>query len=292
VNVPIVVSVVIRTSIVLTVLSVGLSATPAQALSVLRSPMRLAQSIGTMMLVVPLFTAILASALELEPEAQFALVALSVSPVPPFWPGKSKRGGGDESYTVGLLVASSLLSVVTIPIVLGVFGIAFSINIAVPLTTIARVTSATVMLPLVIGMAIRALAWGLAYHAARPVGYAGTGLLAVSVLLILARAWPSMSALFGDGTVLTLGAFTMIGLIAGHVFGGPAEEERTTLALACSTRHPAIALSIALANYPSSPRVAPTILLYVLVSGAVSAAYLQWVRRQTRSRHQRLGVLR
>lgn len=291
-NLPVIVSIVIRTSIVLTVLSVGLSATPAQALSVLRSPIRLAQSIGTMMLVVPLFTAILASALELQPDAQFALVALSVSPVPPFWPAKSKRGGGDESYTVGVLVASALLSVVTIPIVLGAFGVFFSVNIAVPLTTIARVTSATVLLPLLIGMTIRALAWGLAYRAARPVGYAGTALLALSVLLILARAWPSMAALFGDGTMLTLGAFTTIGLVAGHVFGGPADEERTTLALACSTRHPAIALSIALANYPSSPRVAPTILLYVLVSGAVSAAYLQWVRRRSRPRHHRLSVLR
>jgi len=289
---PIVVSVVIRTSIVLMLLSVGLSATPAQALSVLRSPMRLAQSIGTMMLVMPLFTAILASALELQPDVQFVLVALAVSPVPPFWPSKSKHGGGDESYTVGLLVASSLLSVVTIPIVLKTFAVIFSVNIAVPVTTIARVTSAMVMLPLLIGMIIRALAWGFAYRAARPVGRAGTGLLALGALLILVRAWPSMSALIGDGTILTLAAFTMIGLIAGHVFGGPAEDERTALALACSTRHPAIALSVAMANYPSSPRVVPTILLYLLVSAAVSAAYLQWMRRQARPRPQRLSVLR
>lgn len=291
-NTPTLVSLVIRTSIVLTVLSVGMSATPAQALSVLRSPMRLLQSIGTMMLVVPLLTAILASALELDPDAQFALVALSVSPVPPFWPAKSKRGGGDESYTVGLLVASSLLAVIMIPIVLQAFGVFFSVNITVPLTTIARVTFATIMLPLLIGMAIRALASGLAYRAARTVGRAGTGLLALGALLILAHTWTSISALFGDGTMLTLAAFTVIGLIAGHVFGGPADEERTALALACSTRHPAIALSIALANYPSSPRVAPTILLYVLVSAGVSAAYLHWVRRQTRPRPHRLSVLR
>jgi BASS family bile acid:Na+ symporter len=124
------------------------------------------------------------------------------------------------------------------------------------------------------------------------VGRAGTALLALGALLILVRAWPAMAALFGDGTMLTLGAFTAIGIIAGHVFGGPPDEERTALALACSTRHPAIALSIAVANFPSSPRVAPTILLYVLVSGAVSAGYLQWLRRQARSRHHRLSILR
>jgi len=174
VSAPALVAITIRTSIVLTVLSIGLSATPTHAFSVLRSPMRLLQSMWAMMVVVPLCAAVVASSFELEPDVKFALAALSVSPVPPFWPAKSRRAGGDESYTVGLLVASSLLSIVMIPLVLETFGILFSIKIAIPMAKIASLTATTILLPLVVGMSIRAVASVVAYRSARAVGLAGT----------------------------------------------------------------------------------------------------------------------
>lgn len=289
---PTLVAVGIRTSIVLTMLSVGLSATPANALAVLRSPTRLLQSMWAMMFVVPLFAAIVASTFELEPDVKLALAALSVSPVPPFWPAKSKRAGGDESYTVGLLVASSLLSVVTIPIVLWTFATVFAIKIAIPITAIVSLSFTTILVPLGVGIAMRAFFARFAYRAARPFGQVGTGLLALSVLPILFRSWDALSALINDGTMLTMAAFTVVGLLAGHLFGGPSDEERTVLALACTTRHPAIALAIAQANFPGSKLVPGAILLYLLVSSAVSAPYLRWTRRQARSHEKRLVILR
>jgi BASS family bile acid:Na+ symporter len=292
VSAPALVTVAIRTSIVLTGLSIGLSATPAHALAVLRSPTRLLQSMWAMMFVVPLFAAIVASTFELEPEVKLALAALSVSPVPPFWPAKSKRAGGDESYTVGLLVASSLLSIVTIPIVLWAFAAVFAIKITIPMSDIVRLPFTTIVIPLSLGIAIRAFFARFAYRAARPLGQAGTALLALSVLPILFRSWDALSALISDGTMLTMAAFTVVGLLAGHLFGGPSDEERTVLALACTTRHPAIALAIAQANFPGSKLVPAAILLYVLVSSAVSAPYLRWTRRQIRSQAKRLVILR
>ncbi|HKN66281.1 MAG TPA: hypothetical protein VJW73_08400 [Gemmatimonadaceae bacterium] len=289
---PALVAITIRMSIVLTVLSIGLSATPAHAFSVLRSPMRLLQSMWAMMVVVPLCAAIVASSFELEPEVKFALAALSVSPVPPFWPAKSRRAGGDESYTVGLLVASSLFSIVTIPLVLETFGMLFSIKIAIPMAKIATLIVTTIILPLVVGMSIRAVASVVAYRSARAVGLAGTALLGLSVVPILFHGWDLMSSLVSDGTMLTMAAFTIVGLMAGLVFGGPTDGERTVLALACTTRHPAIALAIAQANFPSSKLVPAAILLYILVSAAVSAPYLRWTRRHSRPQPKRLALLR
>jgi BASS family bile acid:Na+ symporter len=287
-----IVAITIRTSIVLTVLSVGLSARPADALSVVRSPTQLVRSMWAMMFVVPVCAAVFASSFELEPAVKIALAALAVSPVPPFWPAKSKRAGGDESYTVGLLVASSLLSIVTIPIALEMFGMFFSIKIVIPLTKIAGLIFGTIILPLLIGMSIRALASTLAYRSARVVGLVGMALLGFSVVPILFRAWDSVSALVSDGTMLTIAAFTLVGLIAGLVFGGPTDDERTVLALACTTRHPAIALAIAHANFPSSKLVPAAIILYILVSGVVSAPYLRWSRRHLRPRPNRIAILR
>jgi len=288
----VILAITIKASIILTVLSIGLSARPADALSVLRSPTRLLQSMWAMMVVVPLCAAIVASSFELEPDVKIALAALSVSPVPPFWPAKSKRAGGDESYTVGLLVASSLLSIVTIPVVLATFGMLFSIKIAIPLTKVASLTATTILLPLLAGMAIRAVASVAAYRSARVVGLVGTALLGLSVVPIVFRGWDLVSALVSDGTMLTMAAFTIVGLMAGLVFGGPTDGERTVLALACTTRHPAIALAIAQANFPSSKLVPAAILLYILVSATISAPYLRWTRRHSRPQPKRLAILR
>jgi BASS family bile acid:Na+ symporter len=55
-------------------------------------------------------------------------------------------------------------------------------------------------------------------------------------------------------------AFVGVGLIVGHLMGGPDPEHSIVLALSTACRHPAIALSIAAANFPDQ-RFGGTILL-------------------------------
>ena len=66
------------------------------------------------------------------------------------------------------------------------------------------------------------------------------------------------------------------------------------LALACATRHPAIALTIATANFPNEKLVPPAILMYLLLSAITVTPYLKWSKRQTerRARHKPMMALR
>jgi BASS family bile acid:Na+ symporter len=80
--------------------------------------------------------------------------------------------------------------------------------------------------------------------------------------------------------VLALAAFVAIGLVAGHLLGGPDPGDRMVLALATASRHPGVALAIAAANFPQESRVMGAILLYFLISLIVEVAYLAWRRRQ------------
>src|SRR6185436_7474544 len=97
----------LRSSIMLTVFSLGLQATLDDALSLFRRPGALLRS---------LLAIGLSRALALNPAVEIALVALSLSPVPPLLPKKQLKAGGHESYAVGLLVALSILSIVLIPV--------------------------------------------------------------------------------------------------------------------------------------------------------------------------------
>jgi bile acid:Na+ symporter, BASS family len=87
-------------------------------------------------------------------------------------------------------------------------------------------------------------------------------------------------SLVRDGTILTLTAFALIGLIIGHLLGGPELGHRTVLALSTASRHPAVALAIAQANFPEQKLSGAAILWYLILSGVVSAFYLSRVKRQ------------
>jgi BASS family bile acid:Na+ symporter len=87
-------------------------------------------------------------------------------------------------------------------------------------------------------------------------------------------------SLTGDGTIIALAAFVLVGLAVGHLLGGPDPEDRTVLALSTASRHPGVALAIAHATFPEQQLVLAAVLLYLLVSALVSMLYLAWRRRR------------
>jgi bile acid:Na+ symporter, BASS family len=108
--------------------------------------------------------------------------------------------------------------------------------------------------------------------------------LAASGLVILVKLWPAIVSLVGDGTLLAMIAFAVIGLAVGHFLGGPRTAERSVLALACSSRHPAIAIAIAQVNFPSQNLVPAAVILYLLVSTVLAAPYMKRLGRSAPQR--------
>jgi BASS family bile acid:Na+ symporter len=129
-------------------------------------------------------------------------------------------------------------------------------------------------------MVVRRVTPRIAERMAQPISLVATVLLVASILPILFTAWPAMVSLVGNGTIVALGAFTLAGLIAGHLLGGSDPDDCTVLALATASRHPGVALAIASANFPGQKLVAAALLLYLIVSAIVSIPYLIWRRRQ------------
>jgi BASS family bile acid:Na+ symporter len=89
-------------------------------------------------------------------------------------------------------------------------------------------------------------------------------------------------SLVGNGSIVAMAAFVVIGLAVGHALGGPSAEHRLVLALSTASRHPAIALAIAKANFPDEPHLGATIILYLLVSLLIGVPYQIWQNRRMR----------
>lgn len=279
------VSLVLKVSIILLVFSFGLEVTVQEITYLSRRAGLLLRSLLAMNVVMPLAAATLVAAFDLHPAVKIALVALSVSPVPPFLPKRGLSVGGGSSFTFSLLVVEALLAILFVPIAIGLFAQAAAMPARVAPAAVALVVLITVIAPLAAGMLVRRIARAFAVQVAMPISRLATLLLIISLLPILITGMPPMASLVGDGTLAAMTAFIVLGLAAGHLLGGPQSEDRTVLALSASSRHPAVALAIASANFPGQNLIPVAILLYLIVNAVVSLPYLAWRRHCLTCQH-------
>jgi len=106
-------------SIFLTVLGLGLSATWRDATFLLRERGLLFRSLVSMFVVMPVVVAVVAQVSSLPEAVKIALVALAIAPVPPILPKRELQAGGHSGYAVGLLVVGALIAIVYVPLAVG-----------------------------------------------------------------------------------------------------------------------------------------------------------------------------
>src|SRR5262245_56612631 len=268
----------LRTSIFLIVFSLGLRATREDVLYLLSRPGRLARSLLAMNVIMPLVAVGLALAFNLHPAVKTALVCLSLAPVPPILPRKEFKAGGHGSYVIGLLVAAALLAIVFIPLAEHFLRIFFNVGIDRPPTMVVGLVAVTVLLPVAAGILVRRFAHALAERLASPVNTFATILLILTCLVLLLHSWKVGLPLIGNAHVLVIAVFVAVGLLVGHLLGGPEPENRTVLALSTASRHPGVAMAIATGTSPDEKLVIGAILLYLIVNTILSIPYVKWAR--------------
>ena len=270
----------IKVSMGLIVLALGLGANLDDAVCLVRRPGLLVRSLFAMNIAMAAFAVVVAALFNLHPAIKIALGALALSPVPPILPNKQAKAGGTASYVVALLITTAVFAVVVAPLGALVLGRIFGVARTVPAGIVAQVVFASVIAPLVIGLAIHQVIPAFAGRIAKPISIFATVLLAVAFLPILVNRWPTLISMVGNGTLLILVIFTLIGIGIGHLLGGPNLDDRAVLALATGTRHPGVALAIAAAIFPAETDVLPVVLWHLIVGAIVSAPYVSWQKRR------------
>src|SRR3954469_19983362 len=274
---------VLSGSVMLLVAALGLTATGADALYLFKRPGRLLAAVAAIEVVVPLAAVLLVVVLPLAPPVKLGIVLMAISPVPPMVPAKQLKLGGRTPYVCGLYVAVSLLSIVLVPLILAVLSAVFAHDVWVSPWVIARAVLISVLLPLAVGMTVHRLSPRLAERAAPVVSKLATLFLWLAFGLVLIAVWPAMRVLLGNGTALAIAAVAGVGLLAGHLLGGPGREDRAALAGASATRHPGIALLIGRTTFPTQS-LAPVLLLFLLVGLLAAIPYQVWIRKRAAGR--------
>jgi BASS family bile acid:Na+ symporter len=268
-----------QASIVLTVLGLGLSARWDDATYLLRRPALLLRSVLSMSVVMPIVAAFIATLFALRPEVQAALVALAVSPVPPLVQKKQLASGGRMEYVVGLFVAMAVLAIVLVPLTIWILDQIYGRSAVVAPEKVAKIMLTTVFAPLAVGLAIRHL-WPATEKAAHVVIAIAGMLLLVACAVLLYGLWPVIRTYIGTGAWFLLLILAVIGLGVGHVLGGPLPADRTTLAISTSSRHPAVALTVATSGVISDTKAeVGIIILYLVIATLVAIPYQKWRSR-------------
>jgi len=270
---------IVVASVVLIVVSIGMSTKPGTAIAFLKSPVPVSKAMLAMFVAMPLFTLLITWWLPLEDSARIALLALSVSPMPPLLPRKEIKLGADMEYAIGIQVAAMVTALVAAPFFVWLFGEVFGKDTSFQPWPMLKVLLLTIGAPLTVGVLINRYAPAFAARWREPLGKAATITLALGALVMIVAAWPGIRAAVGNGTLVAIALMTVFGLAVGHWLGGPNPDNRNALAIATASRHPGVAIGLAsMADPVAMQPVVGAILLYLVAGAVCGLPYSRWAK--------------
>jgi BASS family bile acid:Na+ symporter len=221
--------------IMLAMLCIGMSATLSEMLALLRDPTRVTRAIIANSLIPPVVAFALVSLFPMNDAAATVLLLLAFAPGGINAVQFSTKSPGQLAAAGELLFLLSAIGLVTAPIAAG-WLLPADAAIGLPIDQLAFRVIALVVVPLAVGMAVRAAAAGIAEKLYKPSMLISTLAFVASVLLSLSERQDAVAGL-GAGTAVGMLGFILILLAVGWMLGGPGPDERQVLAVTTNLRN-------------------------------------------------------
>lgn len=265
----------LKGAVAVMLLAIGAASSVRQVAYLWQRPALLSRALLAMYVLVPAAAVLIDEFVPLGKVARAALLVLAVSAGAPMLP--RKLGAiGRSPYVFSLVVTSSFLAVAFVPVWVMVLGPHFELDRQVEPLQIAMSVAQTILLPLLAGMALRAIWPAICERwADRLIAALGSLLMLMGLAMLLMFGHMLLDVPRRSFVAMT--GLLLIALVIGHLLGGPDPHERTALAITCSTRHVGLAVLVA-ASMPG-PYAVLLITAYLLCSLIVTVPYLMWRRR-------------
>ena len=269
-------------SVALIVFAEALNIAPNQVVAYFKDrPVVMLRSLVAALILVP--AAALGVILLLEPAPAVAVglaILVACPPAPLMIKSATKTGGGDAAFIASLHLSLAALAVVTVPAVLNALAIPLGFSASVDPASLLSILAKTILLPIGLGLAVRALFPASAESFGALLGKIGTVGLLVVVVAVLAALYPALLNM-DAWSYGVIAAVSVTALAIGHLLAPAQGEEKTVLAVECAVRHPGLAIAIGGTNFTPEqalPVLVPCILTFI----AIATAYLVWRGRTAR----------
>ena len=242
------------------------------------------------LVLLPLLAYVLVRALGLEPAIAIGVMLIACCPGGSSSNVFSKLAGGDVALSVSLTAVSSIVTLVTMPLIMqwvaAVFGKA--VNISLPVGNLLVQNFVTMLLPILVGIIIRRYL----PVAARKIS-AVLSKLAFPLLMLLAGLFfvgnrESIISNFGvlglTVTALLLSAIGLAALLC--VVFRLVRKERRTIVIEVGMQNAAQAIAVATSPFVfNDPAIAVPAIIYALMMNVVLLIYVAAIRLSKGSRH-------
>lgn len=281
-----VVDVLLPLSLAFIMFSLGLGLVPDDFRRVVQQPRAFLVGLVGQMVVLPVMALALAVGLGLPPALAVGLMILAFSPGGVSSNLLTKLARGDMALSISLTAVTSVLSIVTVPLLVTAAMHGF-LGAAAPELSVARLglsVGALVSVPVGLGMSLRALRPAMADRLEGPSGRVANGLFLLMVAGAVGSEWRTLVdhvATLGPAVLLLNSTMLAVGYGSGQAFGlGRARS--TTLAIEVGIQNATLGITIGALLAPDAAGVAVYSLpsgVYGLMMYLVSGPAVWWLRR-------------
>lgn len=271
--------------IVIIMLGLGLSLTVADFRKVLARPKPVILALVCQTLVLPVVCFGMVHALALPPALAVGMMLLAASPGGTSASLYSHLAGGDVALNITVTAINSALVVVTLPIIVNFSLVAFyGEGMAIPLQfSQILLFFGLVVVPAVIGMAVRRKYPDLADRMERPVKILSLLFVVVLVLVAVVREWNTLLT-WGPVVGLAVLAFNLASMAVGYWvprFFNLDERQSIAICMEIGLHNAVLVITIALSkDLLNNPEMAIPPALYGLVAYITAAILIAWMRRR------------
>lgn len=276
-------SVLLPLALAVIMLGMGLGLVPEDFWRIGRKPKAILVGLVSQMVVLPLIGALIVGVVPMPPVIAVGLLVVALCPGGPSSNLITYLARGDVALSVSLTALSSLLTVVTIPLLANLalrwlLGTEAEIRLPVG-ATMLQILLIT-LVPTAVGMALRQRWPATALRLERQVSRLAVGLLALIILVLLVREGDKLPAFLwkaGLGVVLLNGLGTLAGALAGRGAGLP-RPQQIAIAVEVGIQNCTLAIAIT-AGLLRQPEMAVPAALYGLWMNASGLAVVHLGRR-------------
>ncbi len=239
----------------------------------------LASAIFAVVVVVPALAVLLLKAFGVGGPVAVGIVLMAISPGAPVALRRSLDAGGSREFAPGLHLAVVTLAVLTVPASVAILDRIFSVEFEVTPLDIGRQVFFAQLIPLALGVLLRAVRPVFAARVEAPLARFGNLLLLALAFMVLADLPSIVKAVGWTPTIAGVGV-TVCALGVGMVFAWRDRDLRSAAAVAAAMRNPGLALVIATANRVP-PEVTAAVIGYALGLGVTLVAFVHWHKQRS-----------
>ena len=239
---------------------IGLGLTLQQIVAPLRNVKLVVFALIANFLLAPLLAVGMARLLRLDEPFALGLLLLGLAAGAPFMPKIVGIAKGDLALSVGLMVLLMVGTTIFLPIALPLLVKGVQVN---P-WKIARFLVLLLLLPLIVGLFVKARAASLAARLRPLLEWVSSIALLVMLVLIIALNFQAVLRIFGTGAIAAALLFAVLSALAGWLLGGRDPAQQTVLGLGTGLRNIPAALVVSVQNF-KDPNVAVMVIVTTLI---------------------------